>query len=105
MPYDISLHEEKENEHCWLEPESKWKDGTTNWITISILKEHNLVEFVDYTVVHQAETEPTFTYWVPHMLKNRSYSVTKVDTRAKRVTHKYGIKLPHDKDGPYSKGW
>jgi hypothetical protein len=73
----------------------EWKDGTTSWEALSILKEHNPVEIAEYAVAHGIDDEPAFAWWVPFTLKKRDSIISAVNKRYWKRTHKFGIRIPH----------
>ena len=38
--------------------------------------------------------EPAFFWWVPYALKKRDAIISAINTRVRKVTHKYGIEVP-----------
>ena len=40
----------------------KWKDGTSDWVPLKILKESNLVDIAEYAVARGIEDEPAFSW-------------------------------------------
>ena len=48
--------------------EVEWKDGTSSWIPLKILKESNPIEVAEYAVSRGIEKEPAFNLWVNHTL-------------------------------------
>ena len=45
----------------------EWKDGSTSWEKLSMLKESNPVETDEYAVAAGIQDEPAFKWWVPHL--------------------------------------
>ena len=43
----------------------KWKDGTTGWVQLKILKESNPVDIAEYCVSRSIEDESAFAWWIP----------------------------------------
>ena len=39
----------------------KWKDGTTEWVPLKLMKESNPVEMAEYVVSRKLDLEPAFT--------------------------------------------
>ena len=72
----------------------KWHDGTTQWIPLADLKEAYPVELVELAKSRRIHTEPAFAWWVPHTLRKRDAIVLQVRAHTRKITHKYGIKLP-----------
>ena len=40
----------------------KWIDGSTSWILLKIIKEHNLIVVADFAVASEIDDEPAFSY-------------------------------------------
>lgn len=74
--------------------EVQWKDGTSQWIPLKVLKESNPVDVAEYVVARGIADEPAFAWWVPYTLKKRNRIIAAVNSRVKRKTHKYGIEIP-----------
>jgi Reverse transcriptase (RNA-dependent DNA polymerase). len=72
----------------------QWKDGSQQWIPLKDLKESNPVEIAEYVQLHGLSDEPAFAWWVPYTLKKRDRIIASVNARAKKKTHKYGIRIP-----------
>jgi len=73
----------------------EWKDGSSSWVKLKDLKESNPVEVAEYAVTNRLVEEPAFKWWVHHVLKKRNRIIAKMKSKYWRVTHKFGIKLPH----------
>ena len=73
----------------------EWKDGTTTWVPLSELKASNPVEVAEYAVANQLVEEPAFAWWVKEVLRRCNRIISKVKSRYWKMTHKFGIKLPH----------
>jgi hypothetical protein len=71
-----------------------WKDGSEQWIPLSIMKESNPVDVAEYAVAAGIQNEAAFEWWVPYTLRKRDRIISAVSARVKRVTHKYGIEIP-----------
>ena len=71
-----------------------WKDGTEEWIPLKDMKESNPVETAEFAKAKGLQTQPAFKWWVSYTLKKRDAIISKVQARVRRVTHKYGIKVP-----------
>lgn len=72
----------------------EWKDGTTSWLPLRILKEQIPVELAEYAVTHSIDHEPAFAWWVPWTLKKRDTIISAVNKRYWKKTHKFGIRIP-----------
>ena len=51
---------------------AKWKDGSTDWVSLKNLKESYPEETAEYAVVAKIAMEPAFAWWVPYTLKKRN---------------------------------
>jgi len=75
----------------------EWKDGSTSWKKLSILKESHPVRVAEYAVSQGIEGEPAFNWWVRPTIKKRNSIISSVKQRQsqdKRKTHKCGIRVP-----------
>ena len=72
----------------------KWKDGTSDWVPLKILKESNPVDIAEYAVARGLEDEPAFAWWIPYTLRKRDVIVSAINSRVKKKTHKYGVEVP-----------
>ena len=59
----------------------RWKDGTYDWLTLSQVKGSNLIQLAEYAVHKGIHKEPSFNWWVPHVLKKRNRMVNNVSNR------------------------
>ena len=50
----------------------RWKDGSHDWLSLSQVKNSNLVELAEYAVMKGIENEPAFKWWVAHTIKKRA---------------------------------
>ena len=71
-----------------------WKDGSSQWVSLSKLKESNPVEIAEFAVSRGIDDEPAFDWWVPYTLRKRDRIVASVNTRIKKIMHKYGCEVP-----------
>jgi hypothetical protein len=75
----------------------QWKDGSTSWESLADLKESYPIETSEYAVTKGLDHEPTFNWWVPHVLKKHDQIISLVckwTTRYLKRTHKFGIEIP-----------
>lgn len=73
----------------------RWKDGSTNWIPMSDLKEGNPVELAEYVVSKGLQKEPAFNWWVKSTLRQRDRLVSKLKSNVVRKGRmKFGIDIP-----------
>ena len=71
-----------------------WKDGSEQWIPLSVMKESNPIEVAEFAVAKGINDEPAFCWWVPYTLRKRDKIISAVKARVKRTTHKYGVEIP-----------
>ena len=57
------------------------------------MKELHPVEMPELVKVRGISDEPVFCWWVPYTLKKREAIISAVNTRVRKVTHKYGIEI------------
>ena len=62
----------------------QWRDGTSSWASLKVLKESNPIEVAEYVTACGIADEPAFTWWVPFTLKKRDRIVAAVNTRVRR---------------------
>jgi hypothetical protein len=74
----------------------KWKDGSKQWVPLSVLKDSNPVDVAKYAKARGIHTEPAFAWWVPYTLRKRYVIISSVQTRARKTSHKYGVEIPTD---------
>ena len=58
------------------------------------MKESHPIEYAEYAVLQDIADEPTFNWWVPHVLKKKTHIISKVKSKYWSRTHKFGIKVP-----------
>ena len=73
----------------------EWKDSNSSWVSSNDMKDSYPLETAEYSVMNMISTEPTFTWWVPHVLWKRIWIINKVKSKYWKHTHKYGIRLPY----------
>ena len=72
----------------------KWRDGSTNWISLKDMKESYTPQVAEYAVASHIDQEPAFAWWVPHTMRKKEAIISKVKSAYWLTTHKYGIKMP-----------
>ena len=55
--------------------------------------ENNSVLVAEYFQTNEIINEPAFAWWAPNALKKRNQIITKIKSRSKKKTHKYGIRI------------
>ena len=76
----------------------QWKDGSSQWVPLKLLKESNPVEVAEFVKASGVDDEPAFAWWVPYTLSKRDRIIAAVNSRVKKRTHKYGIEVPTSVD-------
>ena len=64
-------------------------------MTLKEVKESFPVQLAKYAVANHLTEEPAFKWWVPHVLCQWNWIISKVKSHYWWTTHKFGIKLPH----------
>ena len=72
----------------------KWADGSETWIPLKDMKESHPCETAEFAKARSIADEPAFAWWVPYTLRKRDVILSKIKTRIRRTTHKYGIEIP-----------
>jgi hypothetical protein len=72
----------------------KWKDESTSWVPLVEIKDSNPVELAEYAVVNKIDQEPAFRWWAADVLRKQNRIITKIKKRYRRITHKFGIRVP-----------
>ena len=71
-----------------------WKDGSEQWTPLTLLKESNPIEVAEFAVAQSIDHHPAFAYWVPYVLRKRDRIISSVNSRVRKLTHKYGVEVP-----------
>ena len=75
----------------------QWKDGSTSWEKISLLKECYSLQTAEYAVNNDVDNKPAFNWWISHVLKKRDRIISRVTLCQKRflkTKEKFGIDVP-----------
>ena len=72
----------------------QWRNGSQEWIPLKVIKNSNPVEVAEYSRSRGIDNEPAFAWWVPYTLRRRDRIISGVNSRVRRVTHKYGVEVP-----------
>ena len=59
----------------------EWKDGTTTWVPLSVLKESNPLMLADYAISRSIEKHPAFAWWIPSVTRKRKHIVKQIQHR------------------------
>ena len=74
--------------------EVEWADGTSSWVKLKDLKADNPIELAEYCVLKELLDEPAISWWAPYVIKKKQQIISKVKSRTKKKSQKYGIKIP-----------
>ena len=72
----------------------QWKDGSTSWEKLSVMKDCYPVQTTEYAISNDVDSEPVFNWWVSHILKKRDRIISKVKLCQKKfvkTNEKFGI--------------
>jgi hypothetical protein len=72
----------------------KWKDGSTDWIPLTQIKEANPIEVAEYAFAQNINKEPAFNWWVTKVLRKRDRLINKVNSQMTKSNMKFGIEIP-----------
>lgn len=76
-----------------MEVQSSVKNGTKDWTPLKILKESNPVDVTEFATARGFADETAFSWWVTRTLRKRNPIIAAANSRAKKQTHKFGLKL------------
>ena len=79
----------------------EWREGTSSWIPLKILKESNRIEVFEYAVAHGIDKKPAFAWWVGHTLKKRDRIIKHVQHKPNKRSIKFGIQVPNSVEEAY----
>ena len=72
----------------------KWKDGSTNSVTLKDVKESYPVQVAEFVISNHIAEEPAFAWWVPFVMKKRNHILAKVKSKYWLRSHKFRIRIP-----------
>ena len=72
----------------------QWHNGSRQWIDLKIFKDSNPVQVAEYATARDIAAHPAFAWWVPYVLCKHNVIVSAVNSRVRKCSHKYGIKVP-----------
>ena len=76
----------------------EYNDGSADWFKLKDLKDSNLIKLAEYAVANRISDEPSFVWCVPKIFRKRNRIIKKFKSRYWKVTHKFGVRLPHSID-------
>ena len=59
-----------------------------------MLKETNPVDVAEYAKAEGIDDEPAFAWWVPYTLRQRNRIISSINSRVRKLSHKYGHEVP-----------
>ena len=68
---------------------------------MKVLKESNPIETAEFAISRNIQDEPAFSWWVPYVMRKRDRIISFVNSRVKKVTHKYGVAIPNSVEECY----
>jgi hypothetical protein len=74
----------------------KWANGSESWVALKDMKESHPVQMAEFAKARSIADQPAFAWWVPYTLRKRDIKLSKIKTRIRRTTHKYGIQVPNE---------
>ena len=80
----------------------KWRDGSTDWVSLKDIKQSYPVEAAMYARDNGIHEEPAFAWWVPYTLKKQKRILSKLKSKYWQRTHKYGIEIPKSVEEAYA---
>ena len=72
----------------------EWRDDTTTWVPLSVLKESNPLMLADYVISMGIEKYPAFAWWIPSVTLKRKYIVKQIQHCIPKKSMKFGIIVP-----------
>ena len=64
------------------------------WIPLKDMKESHPIETAEFARARSIADELAFAWWVPYTLRKRDIILSKINSRIRKTTHKYGIEIP-----------
>ena len=49
---------------------------------------------IEFAITIDIDEEPAFSWWIPYTLRRRDKIIAKLNKRIKKISHKYGVKIP-----------
>ena len=74
----------------------KWTDGSSDWLTLSEVKNGNPLQLAEYAIDQKIHKELAFNWWVTKVLRKRDRIINKVISRIRKGTMKFGVEIPTD---------
>ena len=59
----------------------RWKDGSSNWISLKDLKVSYPIEVMEYAIKNGIQDEPVFAWWIPYVKKKTAAIISKATTK------------------------
>ena len=64
--------------------QTKWKNGSKQWVKLKDLKESNPVDVAEYVTARGIQDDPAFSWWVPYTLRKSDVIVSAVSSRVRK---------------------
>ena len=68
---------------------AKWKDGSTNWISLKDMKASYAPQIAEHVVASHIDQEPAFIRWVQHVIRKKRAVISKVKSTYWLTSHKF----------------
>ena len=72
----------------------QWKDGSTTLVTLKDMKNSYPLQMAKYVVQRHIVGNPSFAWWIQHVLAKRNLIIRKLILKYWVKTHKFGFKIP-----------
>ena len=73
----------------------QWKDGSSDWVPMPLVKQSNTIELADYVHANNLQNEPSFICWTRKILKKRKRILNKIKAPMRKPGRmKFGAKVP-----------
>ena len=72
----------------------QWKYGSTAWGSLKYVKESYLIQLAVYARQRKISDEPSFAWWIPHVLKKRKRIIEKEKFKYWLCTHTFFVRVP-----------
>ena len=100
VPKSLQMLKTKSGQERKRKSTNGWKfliwyhDGSEHWVPLKTLKETNPIEVAEYVIARGLDLEPAFDWWVPYTMRKRDLVVSSINSRIRKTTHKYGVRVP-----------
>ena len=77
-----------------LEVKVKWRDQSTYWFPLHIIKESNHIEVLEHAMANGYSDEPSFRLWVRKVSNKSDRAVKTTKSSFQKNIFKYGVEVP-----------